>query len=117
MHSLNPFHEEDLDVILSAYEELGLRVLLAPQIADVGRVKARVFYSELLSADEQKRLSAPARQFPEGSVPGAAAVRSLPSRSDLRAPMPVCPRSGNASWICRRERNCRSTRTYTRTRV
>ncbi len=67
MHSLNPFHEEDLDVILSAYEELGLRVVLAPQIADVGRVKSRVFYSELLSADEQKRLSAPARQFPEGT--------------------------------------------------
>ena len=67
MHSLNPFHEEDLDVILSAYEELGLRVLHAPQIADVGRVKARVFYSELLSADEHKRLSAPARQLPEGS--------------------------------------------------
>lgn len=67
MHSLNPFHEEDSDVILSANEELGLRVVLAPQIADVGRVKARVFYSERLSADEQKRLSAPARQFLEGN--------------------------------------------------
>jgi 5-methylthioadenosine/S-adenosylhomocysteine deaminase len=67
MHSLNPFHEEDLDVILSAYEELGLRVVLAPQFADVGRVRARVGYSEILSAEEQKRLSAPTRQFPEGT--------------------------------------------------
>jgi 5-methylthioadenosine/S-adenosylhomocysteine deaminase len=67
MHSLNPFHEEDLDVILSAYEELGLRVVLAPQFANVGRVRARVFYSELIPQAEQWRLSAPTRQFPEGS--------------------------------------------------
>jgi cytosine/adenosine deaminase-related metal-dependent hydrolase len=67
MHSLNPFYDEDLDAVLSAYEELGLRVVLAPQFADVGRVKARVGYSEILSPEEQKLLSAPVRQFPEGA--------------------------------------------------
>lgn len=76
MHSLNPFHEEDLDTIISAYQELGLRVVLAPQVADVGRVKARVFYPEVLTAEEQKRLSAPTRQFPEGTDV-VAALESL----------------------------------------
>lgn len=86
MHSLNPFHEEDLDVVLSAYEELGLRVVLAPQFADVGRVRARVFYPELIPVQEQWRLSAPARQFPEGTdVIGMleSIIRARQGRSSL----------------------------------
>jgi guanine deaminase len=67
MTTLTPFDEDDLDVVLNAYDEVGIRCIFAPQFANVPRAKTRVFYDELIPAGEMWRLSSGIRQFPEGS--------------------------------------------------
>jgi len=67
MTSLNPFDGDDLDIVLDTYEEVGLRCVFAPQFANVGRMKVRAFYKDLIPDDQIWRLSGPGRQFPEGA--------------------------------------------------
>ncbi len=68
MNFLIPFDDEDADVILSAYEEAGVRCVFAPQFSNEPRTRARVFYDELLPAEQQWRLSAGLKQFPDGNA-------------------------------------------------
>lgn len=86
MASLVPFEEDDLDVVMAAYEEIGIRVVLAPQFTNQGRMKARVFYEELIPESERWRLAGPQRQFPEGTrivERLRAAIRARRDRSPL----------------------------------
>lgn len=66
MTTLVPFDEDDLDVVLDAYAEVGIRCVFAPQFANVSRVRTRVFYDELIPAEERWRLASGTRQFVEG---------------------------------------------------
>jgi len=86
MNTLVPFDEDDLDVVISAYEELGIRCVLAPQFTNQGRMKARVFYEELIPEAERWRLAGPQRQFPEGTAIVErlrSAIRTRRDRSGL----------------------------------
>ena len=86
MTTLVPFDEDDLDVVIDAYTELGIRCVLAPQFTNQGRMKARVFYEELIPAEERWRLAGPQRQFPEGAKiieRVQAAIRARRDRSPL----------------------------------
>lgn len=67
MCTLNPFEEDDLDVVLDVYEEVGLRCVFAPQFANLGRLRTRPFYDELVPASEQWRLSGAQKQFAPGA--------------------------------------------------
>jgi len=86
MTTLVPFDEDDLDVVIDAYTELGIRCILAPQFTNQGRMKARVFYEELIPEEERWRLAGPHRQFPEGTKiieRLQAAIRARRDRSPL----------------------------------
>ncbi len=86
MHSLTPFDEGDMDTILETYESVGLRCVFAPQFTNLGRMKARAFYEEVIPEAERWRLSSSTRQFPEGTdIVGAleAAIRSRRGRYPL----------------------------------
>ena len=80
MTTLIPFDEEDVDVILDAYSEVGIRCVFAPQFANVSRAKTRVHYEELIPAEELWRLSSGVRQFPLESDLVAAIGEVIRSR-------------------------------------
>ena len=86
MTTLVPFEEDDLDVVIDAYAEIGIRCVLAPQFTNQGRMKARVFYEELIPNEERWRLAGPQRQFPEGTRIVERLVAAIRARRE-RAPL------------------------------
>ena len=66
MDTIYPFHEDDLDCILDAYDEIGLRCVFAAQFADVPKVRVRPYWEEMIPKDEWHRLGASVRQFGDG---------------------------------------------------
>jgi guanine deaminase len=43
MNTLFPYHPEDLETVLAAYEEVGLRCVFALQVSNVPRIQARPY--------------------------------------------------------------------------
>lgn len=84
MTTLKPFDGDDLDVVLDTYEEIGLRCVFAPQFANVGRMKVRAFYKDLIPEDQIWRLSGPGTQFPEGADIAEIVEDAIVSRMDKR---------------------------------
>lgn len=82
MTSLNPFDGDDLDVVLQTYDEVGLRCVFAPQFANVGRMKVRAFYKDLIPEDQIWRLSGASRQFHEGADIVGIVEEAIVSRID-----------------------------------
>ena len=66
MDTIYPFHEEDLDIVLDAYDQIGLRCVFAAQFANVPKAKVRPFWETSIPKVEQHRLGASVRQFEDG---------------------------------------------------
>ena len=60
MCTVYPFDEGDIDVILDAYDEIGIRCVFAPQIADVQGAALTPFWDEVVPAEYQSWLTGPA---------------------------------------------------------
>jgi guanine deaminase len=84
MCTLNPFDEDDMDVVLDVYEEVGLRCVFAPQFANLGRLKTRPYYDELVAPEDQWRLSASQRQFAQGADIAGLLEQAILARQDKR---------------------------------
>jgi guanine deaminase len=63
MNTLFPYHPEDLEMVLAAYEEVGLRCVFALQVANVPRIQARPYWRELIPESDHHRLTAGLKQF------------------------------------------------------
>lgn len=64
MVTLYPFDPEHLDAVIEAYNEIGLRAVIAPQYADVAGMEHIPYWEEVFPADLHVKLSAAAE--PEG---------------------------------------------------
>ena len=80
MDTIYPFHEDDLDVVLEAYEQVGLRCIFAAQFANVAKVAVRPYWEDLIPKAEQHRLGAPVRQFEDGTDIIEVIERTIKSR-------------------------------------
>lgn len=67
MHTICPFHVEDLDTMIEAYDEVGLRCVFAPQFADIAKIKTRPYWDELIPEDDKWRMTSGIPAFPEGA--------------------------------------------------
>lgn len=61
--TIYPFDEEHLEVMLQAYEDVGIRCVFALQIADVPGVKSIPFWEEIVPAAERSNLSGSVEPF------------------------------------------------------
>lgn len=61
--TIYPFDEEHLEVMLQAYEDVGIRCVFALQIADVPGVKSIPFWEEIVPAGERTNLSGSVEPF------------------------------------------------------
>lgn len=61
--TLYPFDEEDLDVVLDAYREVGLRVVFALQVADVPGVDSIPYWKDCVPAGMRARLTGAVEPF------------------------------------------------------
>jgi 5-methylthioadenosine/S-adenosylhomocysteine deaminase len=73
--TIYPFDEEHLDVMLQAYEDVGIRCVFALQIADVPGVKSIPFWDEVVPADQRGVLSGAVEPFKDIDLPSL--VRDL----------------------------------------
>lgn len=58
-----PFDEGDLDVVLAAYDEVGIRCVFALQVADVQGAGTTPYWEELVPAEYQEWLTGPVGRF------------------------------------------------------
>jgi 5-methylthioadenosine/S-adenosylhomocysteine deaminase len=65
MVRLHPYTEEDFDVVVDAYEEIGLRAVVAPHFNDLAATNSAAFWEEELPAEQRWRLAGPAATFPK----------------------------------------------------
>jgi 5-methylthioadenosine/S-adenosylhomocysteine deaminase len=63
MVRLHPYSAEHFDVVLGAYEEIGLRAVVAPHYNDLAGTNSAAFWDEELPADQRWRLSGTAATF------------------------------------------------------
>jgi 5-methylthioadenosine/S-adenosylhomocysteine deaminase len=63
MVTLSPFDPHDVDVIQDAYEEAGIRAVLALQVADVPGLKSIPFWEELIPDDMKAAVAGAAEPF------------------------------------------------------
>jgi 5-methylthioadenosine/S-adenosylhomocysteine deaminase len=61
--TIYPFDEEHLEVMLQAYEDVGIRCVFALQIADVPGAKSIPFWDEIVPAQERGKLSGAVEPF------------------------------------------------------
>lgn len=86
MSALYPFRDDDLDTVLSVYDEIGLRCQFAPQFSDIPKLDARPFWRDMVPAQDAHRLAAPEPPFMAGAdIVGevAEAVRQRQGRYRL----------------------------------
>lgn len=73
MARVHPFDEDDIDVVLQAYDEAGIRCIFAPHVTERSPLDSTAFWRDTIPADEQWRLSGPAGPlFPPGTDTAAA---------------------------------------------
>jgi guanine deaminase len=65
MVRLHPYSAEHFDVVLAAYEEIGLRAVVAPHYNDLAGTNSAAFWDEELPADQRWRLSGSVATFPK----------------------------------------------------
>jgi len=63
MVRLHPYSAEHFDVVLEAYEEIGLRAVVAPHYNDLAGTNSAAFWDEELPADQRWRLAGPVATF------------------------------------------------------
>jgi guanine deaminase len=74
MIRLHPFSQDHFDVVLDAYEEIGLRAVVAPHFNDLSATNSAAFWDEEVPASEWWRLSGGLPTFPK-DVPLAELIR------------------------------------------
>ena len=65
MDRIHPFTPEDLDVVLEAYDEVGIRCVFAPHFNNLPALDGVPFWRELIPADDQWRISSGVPLFPD----------------------------------------------------
>ena len=68
MVRLHPFSVEHFDIVLDAYEEIGLRAVVAPHFNDLASTNSAAFWDEEVPASEWWRLSGGLPTFPKDVV-------------------------------------------------
>lgn len=68
MVRLHPFSVEHFDIVLDAYEEIGLRAVVAPHFNDLASTNSAAFWDEEVPASEWWRLSGGLPTFPKDAV-------------------------------------------------
>ena len=63
MVRLHPYAAEHFDVVLKAYQEIGIRAVVAPHYNDLAGTNSAAFWDEEIPAEQQWRLSGPAATF------------------------------------------------------
>ena len=74
MVRLHPYAAEHFDIVLKAYEEIGLRAVVAPHYNDLSGTNSAAFWDEELPVNERWRLSGPSqpsRKMPTSSASSA----------------------------------------------
>jgi len=61
--TIYPFDEQHLDTVLQAYADVGIRCVLALQIADIPAVESVPFWNELVPPDQRALLSGAVERF------------------------------------------------------
>jgi 5-methylthioadenosine/S-adenosylhomocysteine deaminase len=79
-----PFDEEHLDVMLQAYEDVGIRCVFALQIADITGVKSLPFWDEVVPKEHQAGLSGAVEPFAGVDLPSL--VRDVYRKRKYRHP-------------------------------
>ena len=67
MDRIHPFTPEDLDVVLAAYDEVGIRCVFAPHFNDTPLIEGVPFWKEVIPEDHQWRLSSGIPLFTDGT--------------------------------------------------
>ena len=70
MVRLHPFSTEHFDIVLDAYEEIGLRAVVAPHFNDLPSSNSAAFWDEEVPQDQEWRLSGGTSAFPKGADVG-----------------------------------------------
>jgi guanine deaminase len=65
MVRLHPYSAEHFDVVLDAYQEIGLRALVVPHYNDMAGTNSAAFWDEELPADQRWRLAGSVATFPK----------------------------------------------------
>jgi guanine deaminase len=63
MATVHPFDEGEVDTILQAYDDIGIRCVFALQITDKAGVKAVPFWEEVVPAEQRKALAGAVEPF------------------------------------------------------
>jgi len=79
-----PFDEENLEAVLKAYEDVGIRCVFAVQIADVTGDRSLPYWNEVAPPDKRKLLSAAVEPFKAMDLP--ALMRKLHRKHKDRHP-------------------------------
>ena len=67
MNRLHPFDEDDLDLVLDCYREVGIRCVFAPHLSELPPTETVPFLAEEVPADELWRLSGGVSLVPRGT--------------------------------------------------
>ena len=60
MDRVHPFDPDDIDVVLQAYDDVGIRCFFAPHVTERSPLDTTAFWRETIAPEEQWRLSGPA---------------------------------------------------------
>ena len=73
MDRVHPFDADDVDAVLEAYHDVGIRCIFAPHVTERAPLETAAFWRDCIQAEEQWRLSGPAGPlFPPGTDIAAA---------------------------------------------
>jgi guanine deaminase len=68
MDRVHPFDPDDIDVVLQAYDDVGIRCVFAPHLVERSLIDATAFWSDTIPEQERWRISGPAGPlFPPGT--------------------------------------------------
>ena len=68
MDRVHPFDADDIDVVLKAYDDVGIRCVFAPHVVEKSLLDATAFWKETIPPSETWRLAGPAGPlFPPGT--------------------------------------------------
>ncbi len=82
MNRLHPFDEDDLDLVLDCYRQVGLRVVYAPHFSEVPPTESIPHLADCVPEAERWRLSGGVSLFPRGADPLARIEAAIVARRD-----------------------------------